>query len=224
MSHDPQHTVNDSDLEVSIDARAKACPQPVLMTLAALKNTRAEAFTVTVDNETAANNVARMARGQGCSVTLSHPEPERLVVQIFRDPPPAPAPLPPTSTNAEAENQTAQHRPLPPRPIIYLAADTIGTGDDALGRILMRSFIKTLPQLNPLPHTLILLNSAVRLCTHEAPLLDDLRELRDLGVRVLACGTCLDFFHLLDQVAVGEVGNMFEILSILAEAPAVIRP
>ena len=33
-----------------------------------------------------------------------------------------------------------------------------------------------------------------------------------MGVEVLVCGTCLDYFGLKDKVAVGTVSNMYEIL------------
>ena len=44
------------------------------------------------------------------------------------------------------------------------------------------------------------------------------------GVELLACGTCLDFFHLKERLRAGKVSNMFEIASRLVAADRVVRP
>ena len=51
-----------------VDARGCSCPQPVIMTKKALaKESKLE---VLVDNNTAMNNVTRLAKSQGCTVTV----------------------------------------------------------------------------------------------------------------------------------------------------------
>jgi peroxiredoxin family protein len=46
--------------------------------------------------------------------------------------------------------------------------------------------------------------------------------LEERGVHLIACGTCLDYFGLKDQVAVGEVGGMAAILEAMMEAEKVV--
>jgi len=111
----------------------------------------------------------------------------------------------------------------PDRPVVLLAASTIGSGDDALGAVLMRSFLKTLAGVEPQPAAIVFLNSGVLLVADDSPLLAELRALEAAGVRLLACGTCLDWYERKARVAVGAVSNMQDIATLLLGAPRVVR-
>jgi len=108
--------------------------------------------------------------------------------------------------------------------VVLLASDGIGSGSDDLGRILMRSFLKTLKDAPSRPDVIILLNAGVKLVAEGSDLLDDLRALKALGVDLAACGTCLDFFHLKEKVRAGRVTNMSEIVATLMAAERIVRP
>ena len=54
--------------------------------------------------------------------------------------------------------------------------------------------------------------------------MEDLKALEAEGVKVLTCGTCLDFYGIKDKLAVGSVTNMYEIVEIMENAGSVIRP
>ena len=56
--------------KITVDARGLSCPQPVLLTMQALKQ-NAEAYEILVDNQTALNNVSRFARNAGKTVTVT---------------------------------------------------------------------------------------------------------------------------------------------------------
>jgi selenium metabolism protein YedF len=88
----------------------------------------------------------------------------------------------------------------------------------------MRSFLNTLKELDPLPWRLIFINAGVRLTTEGSEYLSVLTEIGDLGVDVVSCGTCLDFFELKDKLRVGRGSNMYEIVSSLAEASHTLKP
>jgi len=107
--------------------------------------------------------------------------------------------------------------------MIFFGAEGIGVGDDALGVVLMRGAMKTLGSLDPLPEACLFMNAGVRLCCQGSNALDALRDLEARGVELLCCGTCLDWFHLKDELAVGRVSNMLEILSRQNAAERVIR-
>jgi selenium metabolism protein YedF len=100
----------------------------------------------------------------------------------------------------------------------------MGSGDDELGALLLRSFLKTQLQLDEKPEAIIFYNNGVKLCCEGSVLLDDLRELDESGIDIIACGTCLNFFELADRLAVGRVTDMLEIATRLAEAGRVVRP
>lgn len=107
--------------------------------------------------------------------------------------------------------------------VVLFAKTTLGEGESELGEVLMRSFLKTQAQVERRPDTLIFLNEGVRLVVDGSVVLDDLRALADAGVTLLACGTCLDYYGLREQLQVGEVSNMFDIVTALNTAGHVIR-
>ena len=51
-----------------VDARGLSCPQPVIMTLDAIKKGKDKEIIVLVDTETSKENVTRAAESQGCNV------------------------------------------------------------------------------------------------------------------------------------------------------------
>ena len=45
-----------------------------------------------------------------------------------------------------------------------------------------------------------------------------------MGVKILACGTCLDYFNLKSKLKVGAVSNMYTILETVTNAGHVVTP
>ena len=91
---------------------------------------------------------------------------------------------------------------------VFITADKIGRGNAELGAILMKNFLYSLARNEELPQAVMLMNDGVRLACNGSSSLDDLRILAESGVPVKACGTCLDYLGLKDELAVGEVGAM----------------
>ena len=56
--------------KITVDARGLSCPQPVVLTMEALKK-NAEAYEILVDNQTALNNVSRFAKNAGKTVSCT---------------------------------------------------------------------------------------------------------------------------------------------------------
>jgi selenium metabolism protein YedF len=104
----------------------------------------------------------------------------------------------------------------------WIVTDKLGTGDEDLGRILMRSFLYSLARAEARPARLMFMNSGVRLVCEGSESLDDIRLLAESGVVVKACGTCLDFLGLRDALLVGEVGDMAGSVAALAGDPDVV--
>jgi selenium metabolism protein YedF len=98
----------------------------------------------------------------------------------------------------------------------WITTDTLGTGDETLGRVLMRSLLYSLARNADAPARIMLANGGVRLACEGSESLDDLRLLVEKGVVVKACGTCLDFLGLKDALAVGEIGDMVGAVGVLA--------
>jgi len=123
--------------------------------------------------------------------------------------------------SAEAGQDSARQGP---KITVLLASATLGSGSDELGAVLARSFVKTLKEARPRPWRLLLINSGVRLALDDSPLLEEMKALEGAGIQILACGTCLDYFHAKDRLRAGSISNMGEIVASLLEADRVVRP
>lgn len=106
--------------------------------------------------------------------------------------------------------------------VVLIPCDSMGRGDDELGSILIRSFLHTLNEVEPLPDTMIFLNAGVKLTVEGSPAVEDLQALEGRGVNILACGTCLGHFRLKEKIAVGEISNMYTIAEMLLGAGKVV--
>jgi selenium metabolism protein YedF len=192
-----------------VDCRGLACPQPVIQTRQAM----AESAQVTaiVDNETAMSNVTRMAEKEGYLAEVEERE-DGLYLHLSRT-----GSLPQTEIVGFASARGAEG-PL----VVLIASDGLGRGDDELGRILIRSFLYTLNEVEPLPNTLIFLNAGVKLAVEDSLVLEDLHALEERGVEILACGTCLGHFGLKERIAVGQISNMYCIAETLLRACRVV--
>jgi selenium metabolism protein YedF len=198
-----------------LDARGWACPKPVLETKKALQTE--STLTVIVDNRAARENVSRLATKSGCQIRVEEKN-DGIYIHIERE---ADTPIQESSDQAvEPESAAA---PAGGRLVLVIASDTVGSGSDELGGILMRAFMPTLLEIEPRPDTIILMNNGVKLVVSDSPVLEDLQALVDEGVEILVCGTCLNYFDLTDKVAAGEISNAYTIAETLLRAGRTVR-
>jgi len=108
--------------------------------------------------------------------------------------------------------------------VIFIGSEVMGRGDEELGRILMSAFLDTLSQFMPPIEKVIFVNSGVKLAVEGSPVLDQLRNLEQIGIQILCCGTCLNYFGLKEKLDVGEVSNMYAIIEALSRAQKVLTP
>ena len=192
----------------TVDARGLACPQPVILTGKALKET--DVVTVIVDDETPRQNISRMATQKGFSIQVEEKDGD-FYMHIQKG-------------DAEPQADAPEVSPAPSGDIVLvIASDRVGQGSDELGGILMRAFMHTFMEVEPLPQTIIFMNSGVKLVITDALVLEDLQALAAEGIQILVCGTCLDYFKLKDKVAVGEVSNTYTIAETILRAGKVVR-
>jgi selenium metabolism protein YedF len=193
----------------TVDARGLPCPQPVILTRKALQESAA--VTTIVDNETAQQNVTRMAEKAGYRVHIENRD-DGIYLNISRG----------EETSPQLALEKAGFSPAAGPLVLAIPSELMGRGDETLGHILIRAFFHTLGEVQPLPDTIIFFNSGVRLVVEGSEVLDDLRALCDQGVEILACGTCLGHYELKDKVAVGQVSNMYAIAETLLRAGKVV--
>lgn len=102
--------------------------------------------------------------------------------------------------------------------VLYVASNEIGRGTSELGAILMPAYLNALAKGTTKPEAILFVNSGVKLLAEGSPALDALKELAAGGVKLLGCGTCLDYYDLKDKLAVGGITNAAEITSLLVSA------
>jgi selenium metabolism protein YedF len=186
-----------------VDARKKACPQPVIMTKKEADE-GAEEITVIVDNETAKLNVTKFGSQLKYTVTAEDKEDGTYIL---------------LKKSAESKEQSEKISKIQDKNIGYLiTTDKLGKGSEDLGRILMKSFLFTLSETKPYPDFLIFLNSGVKLATEGSESIDDLMKLKEGSVEIVSCGTCLDFFEIKSKLRVGSVSNMYDIVNMISNS------
>ena len=203
-------------MEKILDCRGMACPLPVINAKKAI-----EAFTedgtlhVKVDNDTAVQNLTRLGEHNGFVVT-SVKDGEKaytVTMQVRAGAKPEVVATEMVSCAAPAGGK-----------VVVLSADTMGTGDEKLGRKLMKAFIFALTSQDELPDKVICYNTGAYLTTKDPDTVKDLKKLEEAGATIMTCGTCLDFYGLKEQLKVGIVSNMYDIVEAQMRASAIIRP
>ena len=196
--------------EFLLDCRGKACPRPVIETKKALADKGA--VCTLVDNEIAVQNLQKMAAHVGAA---SEVEKRGDDFAVHVTPGAAPA--------AAADEQALPAAPAG-KTVVAVTSGQMGQGDDKLGGILIKGFLFALTQLDTLPDTLVFYNAGAFLTCEGSPCLEDLKTLEEAGCEILTCGTCLDFYHLKEKLAVGGVTNLYDIAQRLTTAARVVRP
>ena len=196
-----------------VDARGLTCPQPVVLTIKAI----AEAIEVTtiVDNQAAVENVTRLARSKGCSVDVAEKQ-DGIYLAIKRE-------------GAPAESAVSEHVVVCSTPaaaagplVLFVPSDCFGRGSAELGQRLMGAFLHSLRDVAVRPALIIFVNSGVKLAVEGSRALDDIRALAAQGIEILVCGTCLGYFELTQDLAVGQVSNMYDIATALLAAGRIV--
>lgn len=107
--------------------------------------------------------------------------------------------------------------------VILIGDDSLGVGDEELGKILMKCFLNTLFDGKPKPAKLIFINNGVKLSTESSQVLDALEALEEKGVKIFSCGTCLDYHGVRDKLKVGRITKMYDTVNSLLSATKVIE-
>lgn len=199
---------------VEVDARGMACPIPVVKTRQAIAQLGGAGEVETlVDNEIAVQNLKKMADQKGYGVESEQQNDGSFKVRMkIRD------------TDADPNEKILPSAAPVGRTVVAVGADHMGEGDNELGRALLKGFLFALTMQDKQPDTILFFNGGAKLTCEGSDSLEDLRKLREQGVEILTCGTCLDFYHLTETLAVGEVTNMYDIVEKQMTAALVVKP
>lgn len=194
-----------------VNAIGDVCPLPVVKTKKAMAEMGVGQLEVLVDNDVAVQNVRRFAESSDCTFQVSPQDGHfRIVIEKSE----AELPMEDMATAEEVQGKT----------VVVLSSEFMGAGDDALGKVLMKGFVFALTQLDSLPDIVLLYNTGAKLSVTGSTALVDLISLEKSGVKIMTCGTCLNHFGLTEQLAVGEVTNMYNIVEEMRSAGRLLRP
>lgn len=184
-------------MKKEIDARGLSCPKPVILTKKELDNTKEGIIITIVDNEVAKDNVSKLANSMGYEFKVKQSEDNEYYIYIYKG----------ETGNTEVEIEKSNLKDM----TIAITSDTMGKGNEELGKILMKSFIYTVSETTPYPSAIVFYNGGVRLTCEDSPVLDDIEKLEKQGVEIISCGTCLDYLNLKEKLKVGSISNMYTI-------------
>ena len=187
----------------TVDARGIPCPKPLILTKTAITNAALnEEIEVLIDDDVAFHNITDFLNNNG--ITYKN---EGMNFKI-------------TKNKDLSSNDTSKEKYSGPV-IAVVDKKVMGQGNDELGELLLKAFLGALKDANPKPEALYCYNGGVYLGVEE-PYKTLLQELRNAGIKIFFCGTCVKFYELND-IKVEEQTNMLGIIEAMGNASAVIR-
>lgn len=194
----------------NIDAIGQPCPIPVIRAKKALEalGEAGGVVTILVDSDISRQNLEKMATGLGYHSEYVQKENSIIEVTIV------------AGEGCAIEVQTTDENS---GVVVAIGRDTLGAGNEELGRILLKSFIYSLRELTPAPTHILFFNSGAYLTSSDSNSLEDLRAMAEAGTVIQTCGTCTNYYGITEKLGVGEITNMYGIVSIMADAKRVIN-
>ena len=200
-------------MSVTVNAMGKQCPIPVVLAKKALEGmTVPGTLEILVDNEAAVQNLSKLAASCQLPVRAEKTGEKRFSVTMEVCTPVQPAAETVCAPDARGDL------------VVAVGSNCMGSGEEALGKALMKGFLYAVSQLPVLPKTILFFNTGAYLTCTGSDSLEDLKFMEAQGVEIRTCGTCLDYFKRKETLAVGSVTNMYAIVETLAAAGKVIRP
>lgn len=194
----------------NIDCTGQVCPIPVIRAKKALEAMGEVCGVVAllVDNDIARQNLQKMATGLGYQ--SDYVQKENGLVEV-------------TIVAGEGCTVDSCATEVDSGLVVAIGRDTMGEGSEELGKILIKGFIYALKELTPLPTHILFFNSGVYLASTDSNSLEDLRAMEAAGTVILVCGTCTNYYGVTEKIRVGEIANMYGIVTAMAEAKRIIN-
>ena len=106
--------------------------------------------------------------------------------------------------------------------VILITSKALGTGNDDLGKRLLKHFMAAVVHNRVKPRAIILLNSAVSLAVEDGDVLHKLIVLEEQGIKVMVCVMSADEYKVEEALKVGSVADMDSICEHMLSAWKVI--
>lgn len=192
---------------IKIDAVGIDCPRPVILTKNEFDKIDEGTVQVLADNKTCVTNLEKYAKSNDFEFEYKELSADRFEITITK-----------SKDSVKKVEETSDSELVNNKFVVGIGSKYYGTGAEELGESLMKSFIYTIAETKPLPDSIIFFNSGVYLSIDDSPVLEDLKRMEEEGVEIISCGACLNFYEKTDNLAVGEVSNMYTIYETLKDA------
>ena len=204
---------------IKVNAIGDACPIPVVKTKNAIIELGGSGVVeVSVDNEIAVQNLLKMAKQKEYEASFEKKSNTEYIVTINVNGGEVSDAKPVAKTNAKSDEIKLKET------IVVIDSDKMGDGDEEFSKTLLKGFIYALSSQDIPPAKILFYNTGVRITTEGSASIEDLKVLEKAGAKIYSCGACLNNYGLSEKLLVGEVTNMYDIVSYLMEADLVIRP
>ncbi len=204
---------------IKVNAIGDACPIPVVKTKNAIRELGGSGVVeVSVDNEIAVQNLLKMAKQKEYEASFEKKSNTEYIVTVNVNGGEASEAKPVTKTAVKSDEIKLKET------IVVIDSDKMGDGDEEFSKTLLKGFIYALSSQDIPPAKILFYNTGVRLTTEGSASIEDLKVLEKAGAKIYSCGACLNNYGLTEKLSVGEVTNMYDIVSYLMEADLVIRP
>ena len=204
---------------LKVNAIGDACPIPVVKTKNAIRELGGSGVVeVSVDNEIAVQNLLKMAKQKEYEAAFEKKSNTEYIVTINVNGGEVSDTKPVTKATVKSDEIKLKET------IVVIDSDKMGDGDEEFSKTLLKGFIYALSSQDIPPAKILFYNTGVRLTTEGSASIEDLKVLEKAGAKIYSCGACLNNYGLTEKLSVGEVTNMYDIVSYLMEADLVIRP
>ena len=204
---------------IKVNAIGDACPIPVVKTKNAIRELGGSGVVeVSVDNEIAVQNLLKMAKQKEYEASFEKKSNTEYIVTVNVNGGEASEAKPVIKTAVNSDEIKLKET------IVVIDSDKMGDGDEEFSKTLLKGFIYALSSQDIPPAKILFYNTGVRITTEGSASVEDLKVLENAGAKIYSCGACLNNYGLSEKLLVGEVTNMYDIVSYLMEADLVIRP
>lgn len=204
---------------IKVNAIGDACPIPVVKTKNAIRELGGSGVVeVSVDNEIAVQNLLKMAKQKEYEASFEKKSNTEYIVTVNVNGGEASEAKPVTKTSVKSDEIKLKET------IVVIDSDKMGDGDEEFSKTLLKGFIYALSSQDIPPAKILFYNTGVRITTEGSASIEDLKVLEKAGAKIYSCGACLNNYGLSEKLLVGEVTNMYDIVSYLMEVDLVIRP
>lgn len=207
-----------------LDLRGLTCPEPVIRTKKLFDNPATTAVEALVDDDVCVNNLQRLARSLKADFKVEDRK-GYFSVSLRRDAEKTlTAGAPPDHKHPQPAGSAVSTVPGAVGTVVLLAKDHLGEGDPEFSHTLINLFLQTMFESGHRPRAILLMNSGVKLMAKDSAALKVLNDFKNADVEVLACGLCLEFYGVKEDVPKEQITNMFAICEFMMAADKVIQP